>query len=124
MKNPICFVQAEAQTSRKLDCQSKIARPALDSWLRYFQSPQTGGFQQQSQVGMQSTGMAQAIQLAQSANPSTGNSPQPSNPVNGGLNPGQKPVSLVSPSGSQSMPEEHFQLISSLKHRRPLLPLQ
>ncbi len=70
-----------------------------------FQSPQTGGFQQQSPVGMQSTGMAQAIQQAQAANPSTSNFPQPSSPVNGGFNPGQKPVSPVSPSGSQSMPE-------------------
>lgn len=70
-----------------------------------FQSQQTGGFQQQSQVGMQSTGMAQAIQQAQAANPSTGNFPQPSSPVTGGFNPGQKPVSPVSPSGSQSMPE-------------------
>ena len=66
---------------------------------------QNGGFQQQSPVGMQSTGMAQAIQQAQAANPSTGNFPQPISPVTGGFNPGQKPVSPVSPSGSQSMPE-------------------
>lgn len=70
-----------------------------------FQSQQSAGFQQQSQVGMQSTGMAQAIQQAQAANPSTGNFPQPNSPVTGGFNPGQKPVSPVSPSGSQSMPE-------------------
>ncbi len=70
-----------------------------------FQSPQTGGFQQQSQVGMQSTGMAQAIQQAQAANPNPGNFPQPSSQMTGGFNPGQKPVSPVSPSGSQSMPE-------------------
>ncbi len=72
-----------------------------------FQSPQTGSFQQMSQSGVQSTGMAQAIQQAQAANP-TGNFPQPATqpaPQNNGFTPSQKPAPAINSSGAHSMPE-------------------